>query len=283
MKFTQAFFYLTTTALIALASCGTVSSSNTDSSNAVPLKVGMDLLYPPFETVNNSNLPTGISVDIANALGEYLGRPTEIVNIGFGSLIQSVNQGTIDIVIASMSITPERATQVDFTDPYLYFQIITLVNQDFATANSLDENSTKDDILAIEGTRYAGLANQVSTSIPQGYGKTVTTFSGTGALGNAIKSVADGNSDVFLMSVNPVMNGYKANRTKTMVIWDSWTASPLGMAVKKGNETLLASANAFIDTFNNEGGLYDLLRAKWNDEVTALLEGKFDFDYYVNP
>ena len=35
------------------------------------LRVGMDLKYPPFETVDLSNNPEGISVDIAYALGEF--------------------------------------------------------------------------------------------------------------------------------------------------------------------------------------------------------------------
>jgi polar amino acid transport system substrate-binding protein len=261
---------------------GCTTSSSDSSKNATPLKVGMDLNYPPFETIDNNNIPTGISVDIAEYLGEYLERPVEIVNMGFGSLIQSVNTDVIDIVIASMSITPERALAVDFTDAYLYFQIITLVNQDFATANELTEDSTTEEILAIEDARYAGLATQVSATIPESNGKEVTIFSGTGSLGNAIKSVADGNSDIFLMSVNPVVNGFKANRTETMIIWDSWIASPIGMAVKKGNTELLEEANAFIDTMNVEGGIYDQLRLDWNEVILTLLEGKYDFDFYVN-
>jgi polar amino acid transport system substrate-binding protein len=261
---------------------GCTTTSTDSSENATPLKVGMDLNYPPFETIDNNNIPTGISVDIAEYLGEYLERPVEIVNMGFGSLIQSVNTDVIDIVIASMSITPERALAVDFTDAYLYFQIITLVNQDFATANGLTEDSTTEEILAIEDARYAGLATQVSATIPESNGKEVTIFSGTGSLGNAIKSVADGNSDIFLMSVNPVVNGFKANRTETMIIWDSWIASPIGMAVKKGNTELLEEANAFIDTMNVEGGIYDQLRLDWNEVILTLLEGKYDFDYYVN-
>jgi polar amino acid transport system substrate-binding protein len=263
-----------------MVGCTTISQDSSD--NATPLKVGMDLNYPPFETIDNNNIPTGISVDIAEYLGEYLERPVEIVNMGFGSLIQSVNTDVIDIVIASMSITPERALAVDFTDAYLYFQIITLVNQDFATANGLTEDSTTEEILAIEDARYAGLATQVSATIPESNGKEVTIFSGTGSLGNAIKSVADGNSDIFLMSVNPVVNGFKANRTETMIIWDSWIASPIGMAVKKGNTELLEEANAFIDTMNVEGGIYDQLRLDWNEVILTLLEGKYDFDFYVN-
>jgi len=72
------------------------------------LKVGMDLRYPPFETVDSSGAASGISVDIAKELGKFLDREVEIVDLPFGSLITSLQTGEIDIIIASMSITPAR-------------------------------------------------------------------------------------------------------------------------------------------------------------------------------
>ncbi|MBI9009986.1 MAG: transporter substrate-binding domain-containing protein [Tenericutes bacterium] len=60
------------------------------------LKVGMDLRYPPFESTDSESNPEGISVDIAYALGEYLGREVEIVNLDFSTIILSLNSGVID-------------------------------------------------------------------------------------------------------------------------------------------------------------------------------------------
>lgn len=246
--------------------------------NTDPIKVGMDLRYPPFETVDTNNVPEGISVDIANAFGEYLGRPTEIVNTGFGALIPALQSGGIDIVIASMSITEERKQSVDFTDPYLYFKIITLVNREFCLANSLTADTTIEELLAINGAKYAGIASQVSATIPAGYGKTVTEYT---ELPLAIEAVAEGDADIFLMSASPVVNGFKANRSKTMIVWDPWVSSPIGMAVNKGNTELLASANAFIDTFNDVDGVYSQLKANWDAVILSQLE-RFGMDFYIN-
>jgi ABC-type amino acid transport substrate-binding protein len=242
-----------------------------------PIRVGMDLRYPPFETVTNDNEPEGISVDIAKAFGTFLGRPTEIVNTNFGGLIPSLQSGEIDIVIASMSITSARAEVVDFTAPYFYFKIITLVNQNFATANSLTVDSTKDELLAIEDARFAGIASQVSATIPTSFGKSVTEFVD---LPTAIEAVAQGDADILLMSASPVVNGFKANRDKTMIVWDPWVASPIGMAVNKGNSELLASANSFIETFNDDNGVYAQLRANWDAIILAQLE-RFGLDFYI--
>ncbi len=270
MNKTPLFLFSTVVALTLLTGCGM---------NGTPLRVGMDLRYPPFESITEAGEPVGISVDVANAFGEFLNRPTEVLNTNFGTLIPSLESGEIDIVIASMSITTARQEIVDFTDPYFYFKIITLVNQDFADLNGLDEDSTTEAILAIENTRYAGIASQVSATIPQSFGKTVTEFVD---LGSAIGSVADGTSDVLLMSASPVVNGFKANRESTLVVWDSWVSSPIGMAVQKGNAELLDLANEFIDTFADEGGLYDILRANWDETVLEQLE-RYGMDFYILP
>ena len=177
-----------------------------------------------------------------------------------------------------MSITEEREQAVDFTDPYFYFKIISLLNKDFADANDLDQDSTVEDLLAIENAQYVGIIGQVSTTIPESYDKEVTDAAD---LGTAVESVAQGFTDVLFMSANPVVDGYNANPEDTIVLWDAVQSSPIGMAVKEGNTELLEQANAFIDTFADEGGLYDQLSEDWD---ALLLEelGRYGLEFYIN-
>jgi polar amino acid transport system substrate-binding protein len=260
---------LLTLSVLIITACG---------KDAAPLRVGMDLRYPPFETVTLQNDPEGISVDIARAFGVYLGREVEIVNTNFASLIPALNSGEIDIVIASMSITAERSQTVDFTSPYFYFKIISLVNKSFATTNNLTEDSAIEDILAIQSARYVGLASQVSSTIPASYGKSVIEATD---LSTAVASVSQGTSDILLMSANPVVDGHKANLNTTMIVWSPFVSSPIGMAVKKGNTALLEQANAFIATFDDEGGLYAVLAEKWDSILLERL-GRYGLSFYVN-
>jgi len=275
--------FLTLTILLVLGACANSTSSMTTTAGITttterPLRVGMDLRYPPFETVDFSNNPEGISVDIALAFGAFIGREVEIVGTNFASLIPALQSGDIDIAIASMSITEERAEVVDFSNPYFYFKIISLVNKDFAEAYNLNEDSTVEDLLAIDDAVFVGLASQVSATIPESYDKTVIQAIN---LGTAVTSVAQGTADILLMSANPVVDGYKANPNTTIVVWDPFVSSPIGMAVNKGNEALLVQANAFIATFNDEGGLYEVLADKW-DAVLIERLGRYGLDFYIN-
>jgi len=76
-----------------------------------PLRVGMELSYPPFEMTDEQGEPMGVSVEIAKALSESLDRPLEILNIPFQGLIPALRTGKIDLIISSMTRTEQRAVR----------------------------------------------------------------------------------------------------------------------------------------------------------------------------
>src|SRR3954462_10427636 len=93
------------------------------------LVVGMELAYPPFEIMTENGEPAGVSVDLARALGESLHREVVIENIPFDGLIPSLKTGKIDLIISSLTATPERAQSIDFSDPYLTTGLALLVRR----------------------------------------------------------------------------------------------------------------------------------------------------------
>jgi len=81
------------------------------------LVVGTSADWPPYEYVDNGKI-VGIDIDIARKIAEKLGVDLEVRDMKFSALIEAVKRGDIDIVIADMSITPEREKQVLFSIPY---------------------------------------------------------------------------------------------------------------------------------------------------------------------
>jgi polar amino acid transport system substrate-binding protein len=53
------------------------------------------------------------------------------------------------------------------------------------------------------------------------------------------------------------------------------------MAVKKGNTELLEKVNEFIRTFDDEGGLYEVLADKWDSILLERL-GRYGLSFYIN-
>ena len=99
-----------------------------DSNGAVPIKVSCDYAY-------------GYDVMMANTIAEALGQDLQIVKLDWDSLVPAVQSGTVDCAIAGQSITSERMQSVDFSDPYYYASIVTLVRSDspYASAQSVSE------------------------------------------------------------------------------------------------------------------------------------------------
>src|SRR5262249_16099320 len=98
-------------ASLLLAGCGTRSSDK--------LIVGMELVYPPFEMTDTEGRPTGVSVDLAHALGKYLGKEIEIQNMPFDGLIAPLKTRKIYLILSPMTAASDRAQSLVFSEPYL--------------------------------------------------------------------------------------------------------------------------------------------------------------------
>ena len=99
--------------LFALAATTLVSSVF-----AAELRVGLNPAYEPFESKTPSGEIVGFDVDIANALCEQIQRKCVFVESEWDSIIAGLQAKKYDVIISSMSITPERARVVDFTQRY---------------------------------------------------------------------------------------------------------------------------------------------------------------------
>jgi len=85
---------------------------------AADLRVGLNPAYEPFESKTATGEIVGFDVDIANALCEQIKRKCVFVESEWDSIIAGLQAKKFDVVISSMSITPERARVVDFTNRY---------------------------------------------------------------------------------------------------------------------------------------------------------------------
>ena len=88
-----------------------------DENGAVPISGSSDYAY-------------GYDVMMAKHIADELGLELEIVKLDWDSLVPAVQSGKVDCVIAGQSITSDRLESVDFTTPYYYASIITLVKAD---------------------------------------------------------------------------------------------------------------------------------------------------------
>ena len=112
-----------------------------DSGEKKTLRVAMECAYAPYNwtqpddsngavaIADSNEFAYGYDVMMAKKICEELGYDLEIVRLDWDSLIPAVTTGQVDCVIAGQSITSERLQAVDFTEPYYYATIVTLVKE----------------------------------------------------------------------------------------------------------------------------------------------------------
>lgn len=114
---------LVVTLLAMFVPAGLASAKTVDEiKESGQLVVGTSADYPPFEWVvlesNGDSKIVGIDVDLAQLIADELGVELVMEDMPFDSLIPSVISGRIDMTIAGMTYTEERAEQVDFSEQY---------------------------------------------------------------------------------------------------------------------------------------------------------------------
>jgi polar amino acid transport system substrate-binding protein len=103
---------LTTFAAAAALSLAAVAA-NAD------VKVGIAAeAYPPFASPDASGNWEGWEVDFINAVCAKAALDCVITPVAWDGIIPSLTSGQIDVIMASMSITAERAETIDFSDKY---------------------------------------------------------------------------------------------------------------------------------------------------------------------
>ena len=236
-------------------------SGNKTEAEGTPLVVGMELAYPPFETKDDQGNPSGVSVDLAKALGEYLNRPVRIENTNWDGLIPSLQTGKVDVVISSMTVTDERSEVVDFSVPYAHSYLALLLNKD-SDVKSIDDLNQSGKIVDVrKGTTGYVYAQKNLTNA------TVNALSSENA---CVTEVLQGKADAFIYDQLTIYRQNKANSETTKAILipfqdsENWAA-----AVKKDNTELLTGINEFIKQFKAEGG-FDTITEKYLSEERAI-------------
>lgn len=208
-----------------------------------PLRVGMELSYPPFETVDERGEPRGFSVDLAKELAQYLHRQLVIENISYVGLIPALKNGQIDLIISSMSATEERKNSIDFSDPYLAVNLALLVNRHSSVRSAADLNQKGRKVVVKIGTTGYHYAEK---HFPLAEIILLDKESG------AVMEVVQGKADAFLYDQFSVYTHWKKNPKETRALFVPLQTEYWSIGIRKGNHELKEKVNAFLKQFQKE-------------------------------
>jgi polar amino acid transport system substrate-binding protein len=226
------------------------------------LIVGMEMSFPPFEMLDSSGQPAGVSVDLARAMGQYLNRPIRLENIPFDGLIPSLKTDKIDVIISSLTMTEDRKKSIDFSDPYLKMGLAILANKNSNIQSISDVDKPGRNVAVKRGTTANIYAMQHFKNAK------VLVFNDESAC--AIE-VGQGKADCFIYDQISVFQNWKRHEDRTRAILQPFEQEEWAMGLRKGNDDLRKQINDFIKHFKESGG-FEQLGAKYLGENKKAFE-----------
>ena len=219
---------LAVAALLALAGCsnGQNQSNDSASSDATEtaktdsastddnvLRIATEGAYAPFNYTNADGTLGGFDIEIANAICADMQVTCEIMAQDWDGIIPGLKAGKYDAIVAAMSVTPERAQQVAFTDPYFSNALVFLAKKD----SSFDPSNSSDiDSHSIAAQRSTISSQWLEKAYPKADIKLYDTLS------NAFLDLGSGRVDAMISDKLPAIE---------------WLSSPSGSNyVLKGDE-----------------------------------------------
>jgi polar amino acid transport system substrate-binding protein len=243
-RLTLQLFIFVLLASLALSACG--------GGQKEVVRVATDATWPPFESVDESSKDiVGFDIDLMSAIAEEAGLTIEYSNVPWDSLLAGMAQCQYDAAISAMTITPERAEQFAFSDPYFAAgQVVTVQvnNTDITGRDSLAGKTVGVQL----GTTGDIEAQKIAGASVKNYDD----------IGLAFQDLMNGQVDAVIAD-NPLALGYVGqNPDKLKTVGEVFTDEFYGIAVCKDKTDLVAQLNKGLAAVKAKG-LIDQLTAKW--------------------
>jgi polar amino acid transport system substrate-binding protein len=224
--------------------------------SADKLVIGTCADFPPFESVNiTTKKIEGFDIDIAKEIAARANKTLQIVDMQFDGLISAVKVGSVDLVIAGMTITLARAQQVDFSDPYFGGNQSVVVRSDETGITKWDDLNRSIKIGVQTDTTGDLWANNHSNIQPSAQIVRYPKFT------TAMLELDKGGLDAVIIDGAPAKS-YTSSHPTLKVAFEIPTKEKFGIAVTKGDSGLLKLVDDTL-AYLRSSGKYDDLFKKW--------------------
>ncbi|MFJ3413701.1 transporter substrate-binding domain-containing protein [Pseudomonas protegens] len=233
-----------------------------------PLKIGMEITYPPFESYDAKNNIVGADPELAAAMGNAMDRKVEFIDTKFLSLINGLNAGKYDAIISGMYVTAERQTQV-LSIPYATTGSAILVVRDSEFQPQSPEDLCGKNVGLEQGNSWLPKLQKLSETYCVPNQKTAVMVSEYPSAPEATQALLSGNvqAQVEIAGAAHIIS----ERTRGRVVISSKHLiypETLGIFVKKGNSTTHAALMKALSLIRANGEYEAILKKYSLDPIS---------------
>ena len=219
------------------------------------IRVGINTDSKPFGFINDKGAVVGYDVDLARYIAQYIVRSpekVEFVPVTPSNRLIKVSTGKVDIVISTVTITPQREEIVDFSIPYDSAGLAILVKSN-SSIKSLSDLSGQTVGVVFGTTAEKNMRNLVPSANLRGF----RTY-------NAAYRALKNNQISAVTSDDAILSRYIIDDKSVKLLPKRYSNEPYGIAFKKGYSTVKLKENIdFAVKDLQQKNVITRLRKKW--------------------
>lgn len=246
------------------------TSQQTDNSlerikKAGKITIGIDDAFPPLEFRDEQNNLVGYDIDLAREAAKRLGVQVEWIPTDWNGVILALNSGKFDIIWSGMSMTKERAQQVDFSPAYLNESQVIVVRGDEESIKTKEDLKGK-----IVGTQLGSTSEEAAKTL-EGI-KELKKYS---KFTEAFLDLANKRVDAIVVD-ELVGRYYMSKRPGQFKVLFPLVKEPVGIAFRKQDKALREALTKVLKEMKDDGTMARISQKWFGEDISVFEEIKFE-------
>ncbi len=233
--------------------------------NGEVIKIGTSATREPFCFVDKNQKVTGHDGEFAYRIAAELNRPIQFFDMKFSALIPALQSGKVDLIVAGMTATEERAKSINFTQPYFKNSQVMIVRKSADSENNSEPNNEKKTVKLrtandLKEKRIGVLLGSVhdTYAIKNFPNAKLMQYKNPSELVLAVKS---GKVDAAIYTSETLLEILRIDKD-LKVFGDTLFTIPIAMGFNQKNDELKEKFNQFLKEIK-ANGIYDDMVQRW--------------------
>lgn len=232
--------------------------------------VGVAWDYPPFASVDPNFQVVGLDIAMIAEIGRRLNIPVDIQNFTFEGLTGALQLNQIDLAIAAISITPERATQMTFSPIYFVNQTAILARSDSTVVITDFKQLAGFRVGVQRGTVYEKMAqSQLVDSGLMGSDKLLSYMHSDEAIRDLMENRVD------MVVLGQATASYYKSKNDLQIVGKGFEQQDLAVAMRLGTPRLKAEIDRAMDAMLTDGTMLSLIQTYVQSDAIGVLPTPF--------
>ena len=240
---------LTALLLVSMAACSGGNDGMTLEKGKLIMSTNAE--FPPYEMTTDDGGFAGIDIEIAQAIAKKLGLELVIDDMDFDGALMAVQQGKSDMVMAGVTVNPDRQKVMDFSNSYATgIQVVIVKEGSDVTMDNLGDK--------LIGTQRGTTGYIYASDSPEngGYGEDHVVAYDSGI--TAVQALMNGQVDAVIIDNAPAQEFVKANPGLT-ILEGEWALEDYAIGFAKGNTELQEAVNKALAELIADGTVQKII------------------------